>query len=153
MFLTTILLTFANFQVKYKLVNIDREKIQELISSGVSPSELYQGVEIEVPGIVGLTERIVVKTPKQKRDLLYVQARQGIQKNKDSDKPLTGRNILQKIGGGPLKKDEWLQISQLPNNAGLRVTGTRGIFEISTMSSNVVPGGQQVFYENHITHK
>lgn len=111
-------------------MNIDRKEISELISSGVSVEELCRGVEIEEPGILGLSKRVIVKTPKDKRNLLFVRAQQLIEKNSDGIQPLTNRNILQKIGGGPLKKDEWLQISETPDKKKTIITGTRGVLKL-----------------------
>ena len=111
-------------------MSIEREEIKEIISAGVPFYELYTGIEIDEPGILGLTKWMVVKTPKEKRDLLSVRTRLLIQENRDCNKPLTSRNILQEIGGGPLKKGEWLQISESPNNTELTITGTRGVFKL-----------------------
>ena len=125
-----IALTIFYFVVKYTSMNIEREEIEGLISSGVSVDELYKGIEIDEPGILGLTKWVVAKTPKDKGNLLNVRTRLLIRGNRDIDKPLTGRNILQEIGGGPLKKGEWLQINESPNNTELLITGTRGVFKL-----------------------
>jgi hypothetical protein len=117
-------------------MSIEREEIKEIISAGVTFHELYTGIEVDEPGILGLTRWVVAKTPKEKRDLLSVRTQLLIRENRDSKKPLSGRNILQEIGGGPLKKGEWIQISELPDKTGLIITGTRGIFKLD---------GQKVF--------
>jgi hypothetical protein len=125
-----VALTITDFVVKYTSMSIEREEIEGLISSGVSFDELYKGIEIDEPGILGLTKWVVVKTPKEKRNLLSVRTRLLIQENRDGNKHLSGRNILQEIGGGPLKKGEWLQINKLADNTELLITGTRGVFTI-----------------------
>jgi hypothetical protein len=73
---------------------------------------------------------VVLKTPNEKRNLLNVRTQLLIRENRDGKKPLSGRNILQEIGGGPLKKGEWIQISELPDKTRLIITGTRGVFKI-----------------------
>jgi hypothetical protein len=83
---------------------------------------------------LGLTRWVVVKTPKEKRNLLSVRTRLLIQENRDGNKHLSGRNILQEIGGGPLKEGEWIQISELPDKTELIITGTRGFFKIKQKS-------------------
>jgi len=113
-------------------MSIEREEIKEIISAGVPFYELYTGIEIDEPGILGLTRWVVAKTPKEKRDLLSVRTQLLIRENRDGTKPLSGRNILQEIGGGPLKKGEWIQISKLPDNTGLIITGTRGFFKLKS---------------------
>lgn len=113
-------------------MSIEREEIEGLISSGVSIDELHKGIEIDEPGILGLTRWVVAKTPKDKRNLLNVRTQLLIRGNRYIDKPLTGRNILQEIGGGLLKKGEWLQINESPENTELVITGTRGVFAIDS---------------------
>ena len=75
-------------------MGIEREEIMEVISSGVPFYELYTGIEIDEPGILGLTRWVVAKTPKEKRDLLSVRTQLLIRENRDGTKPLSGRNIL-----------------------------------------------------------
>ncbi len=111
-------------------MNTDRKEIEGLFLSGVSANELYRGIEIEEPGILGLTKIVAAKTPKEKRNVLFVRTQRLIQENRDASQPPTDRNIIQEIGGGPLKNGEWLQISELPNKVGLIITGTRGVFKL-----------------------
>lgn len=85
-------------------MGITEKEIQDLMSSGITPCELLQGVEIVEPGFVGLTKRVMVKSPREKRNVLHEKTRILIRENRDKNVPLTGRNILQEIGGGVLKK-------------------------------------------------
>jgi hypothetical protein len=111
-------------------MSITKIEIRDLLLSGVTPNELFHGVEILEPGIVGSTQKIRVKTPLEKRTVLGERTRQMIQANRDIHESLTPRNILQEIGGGPLSEGEWVQISSLPDHRELTVTGTRGVFRL-----------------------
>lgn len=106
---------------------LGRQEIEHLLSAGVEPEELRQGIEIqdEESHLVGISRIIKVHTPKEKGNLLYEQAKLLLKSNREKDSPLSGRNILQEIGGGSLKNGEWIQITPSPNS--VFVCGSRGV--------------------------
>jgi hypothetical protein len=113
-------------------MGITGKEIQDLVSSGITPHELLQGVEVEEPGILGLTKKVMAKSPGEKRNVLHEETRILIRENRGKNTPLKGRNILQEIGGGALKEREWIQVSPSPNHAELIITGTRGVFRLKS---------------------
>ena len=108
---------------------LEREQILDLITSGVNPGELLEGIEIEDPRVVGLTLEIKARTPTEKRAVLKESAHQLIIQNRGGQ-PLSHRGIIQEIGGGPLQPYEWIQIVR-GHHKKITVTGTRGIFTLT----------------------
>lgn len=116
-------------------MRLERSRISELLSQGVTPADLLNGIEIaaEGDGLLGISETVKVHTSKEKKDLLHERTKMLLAGNRKKGKPLSGRTILQEIGGGPLKDGEWIQESNLPD--GVLVSGTRGVHIIKKGNS------------------
>lgn len=115
----------------------EKERIRKLSEElGQSVLELARaklegGVEYFEPGLVFPPRRIKrAKRPSEKSAALFLLTQELIKQNRRLGEINSIRNLLQE--GGPLRRGEWIAISESPDKRVITFWGSRGVGRIKT---------------------